>query len=60
MELHLNLIDVILAIDTIFSEEIIQPIVQKTKDKQETKKKEDFSQCIFACQKAARLQKIKK
>jgi len=62
LELHLNLIDVILAVDTVFADEIFKPIVEKSKKKTVKSKKtsEKISQCIFACQKAARLHSVSK
>lgn len=61
-ELHMNLIDVILAVDSVFAEDIFEPTIEKAKkETTRTKKKpEHLSTCIFASQKAARLHNLKR
>lgn len=58
LELHVNLIDVIIAIDIVFIEEIFRPNVLEAKKKKTKSKKPSpkESQCIFASKKAACLQ----
>lgn len=61
-DLHFNLIDVIIAIDIVFIEEIFKPNVLDAKNKKTKSSKSitNETQCIFACKKAARLQQISK
>jgi hypothetical protein len=57
MDLHTNLIDVIIAIDTVFVEEIFRPNVLETKKKRSTSEKSSVAEvpCVFAGKKGVRL-----